>query len=186
MTSIPDHHRGVLFYHVLGIGEDRYWSPTIGEDKVYRSEDAMEIAIDAFLARQPNAPLDGTAEFYHGVWYRVNLYGPVRKHLQYYAERPGPEGIYDSKEELCAAIDEFIARQPKPQPPMPTMPTTPPPPTSSLPPAAASTQGQVVVNIPAQPATKIMIQCRQCGSLFEISSGKCNSCGAPLYPIGRS
>lgn len=183
MTSIPYHHRGVLYYQVLGTGKDSYWSPTIGEDRVCGSREAMEIAIDAFLARQPNAPPDGAAEFYHGVWYRTNLYGLLRNHLQYYALRPGPEGVYDSVEDLCAAIDEFNARQTKSQS---STPATPPPPPASGPPTLPSPQGQVVVNIPPQPTTKILIQCRHCGSLFEVSSGKCNSCGAPLSPIGGS
>lgn len=187
MTNIRSEYRGVVYYHeYLARGQSRYWTPITGEDKFYRTEEMVRSVIDDHLARMPNAPSDGNAEVYRGVWYRVNLYGLVRKRLQYFALRPGPEGVYDSKEELCAAIDEFIARQPKPQPSMPTIPATPPPPPSSQPPAAQSAQGQVVINIPAQPATKIMIQCRHCGSLFEASSGKCNSCGAPLYTIGQS
>jgi hypothetical protein len=172
MTNHPSHYRGVVFYHeYLARGQSRYWTPITGEDKFYRTEEMVRSVIDDHLARLPNAPLDGDAEVYRGVWYRVSLYGVLRKRLQYYALRPGPEGVYGSKVELCAAIDEFIARQPKPQPPAPS---APPPPVQAVP---------AVVAVAA--AAETYLHCRNCGTLNATSkltgaALRCGSCGATL------
>jgi len=176
MTNVKREYRGVVyFWEFRPAGQDRYWAPITGEDKFYRTEEMVRSVIDDHLARMPNAPPDGNAEVYRGVWYRVNLYGLVRKRLQYYVLRPGPEGVYGSKAELCAAIDEYIARQPKPQTPAPATPLPPPPPPVQAMPAV------VAVAAPAE----TYLHCRNCGTLNAASklSGaalRCGSCGATL------
>jgi|GEM_PF-3988607 len=56
--------------------------------------------------------------------------------------------------------------------PVPVQP--PPPPPGYAPP------GQIVVNIPAQAAPKVIMPCRNCGSLNDVTSGRCARCGAPF------
>jgi hypothetical protein len=55
------------------------------------------------------------------------------------------------------------------------IPVQPPPPPPGFP-----ASGQVVVNIPPQPAPKVMMPCRNCGNLNDITSGRCPRCGAPF------
>ena len=55
----------------------------------------------------------------------------------------------------------------------------PPPPYTPGPPPGYATAGQVVVNIPAQQAPRIMMHCRNCGSLYDATLGRCDKCGAP-------
>ena len=38
----------------------------------------------------------------------------------------------------------------------------------------------VVVNVQPAAAPKIMLPCRNCGSLFDVSLGRCDRCGAPF------
>ncbi|MGP8016155.1 MAG: hypothetical protein ACLPP2_02540 [Thermoplasmata archaeon] len=48
------------------------------------------------------------------------------------------------------------------------------------PPPPPSGPGQVVVNIPAQSPPKVMMPCRNCGNLNDITLGRCPRCGAPF------
>ncbi len=181
MVNFHHQYHGVVYYENWDAGgQTRYWAPITGEDKFYRSVEMVQSVIDDYLARhpearQPNAPPDPDAEVYRGVWYRVNFYGLLRKHVQYYTLRPGPEGVYDSKEEMYAAIDDYISRQPKPQAPAPaTPPLQPPPPVQAVP---------TVVAVAAPAET--YLHCRNCGTLNATSklSGaalRCGSCGATL------
>jgi hypothetical protein len=59
-----------------------------------------------------------------------------------------------------------------------------PPPAAQPEPARSRAPGsvvpsQVVVNIPAQEAPKIMMHCRNCGNLYDATKGRCDKCGAP-------
>jgi hypothetical protein len=56
---------------------------------------------------------------------------------------------------------------------LPPPPYIPPPPPGHVPP------GQVVINVPVQPPPKVMMHCRNCGSLYDATNGRCDKCGAP-------
>jgi hypothetical protein len=59
-------------------------------------------------------------------------------------------------------------------------PPIPPPPARARPSyPTTAVPGQVVVNIPAQEAPKIMMHCRHCGNLYDATKGRCDKCGAP-------
>lgn len=55
----------------------------------------------------------------------------------------------------------------------------PPPPYTPGPPPGYAASGQVVVNVQAPAAPQIMMHCRNCGSLYDATKGRCDKCGAP-------
>jgi hypothetical protein len=55
----------------------------------------------------------------------------------------------------------------------------PPPPPPPPPPPGTGGQAPVVVQVQAPAAPQIMMHCRNCGNLFDVTKGRCDRCGAP-------
>lgn len=69
---------------------------------------------------------------------------------------------------LFKAMSSLASMAPPPPPP-------PPPPAQS----GYAGQGPVVVNVQAPSAPVVMMQCRHCGNIFDVTKGRCDKCGAP-------
>jgi hypothetical protein len=65
-----------------------------------------------------------------------------------------------------------LVQTPQPQYPAPV------PAQQFLPPSPSPSQSSVVVNVPAAPAPMVLMKCSHCGTVGNLLTGKCPSCGA--------
>jgi hypothetical protein len=117
-------------------------------------------AYDEALDRVWNVHAGVTSKFLQGTREYLTIEGNRRRVI---FEVPGAQSW----------VDAIIRLKDSAAPPPPPPPHVPPPP------PGYGTPGQVVVNIPAQQAPKIMMHCRHCGNLYDATKGRCDKCGAP-------
>src|SRR5579871_3603122 len=94
-----------------------------------------------------------------------------------YCSQMGPVHPYAGVGDLLLAY--WRPSPPNPEPvsryiPVPVPPPPPPPPPSSQPATVV-----VQVNQAAPQPPRIMMRCRNCGSVFDMALGRCDRCGAP-------